>query len=89
VKEWLNEQQITVLEWSAQSPDLNPIKNNWCEMDATLTALKMTTLNQLKDEMHRIWLKIPKDRCMKLVESMTGRVRACYYAKGGSEILII
>jgi hypothetical protein len=26
VKEWLNEQQITVLDWPAQSPDLNPIE---------------------------------------------------------------
>ncbi|MDQ5930221.1 MAG: hypothetical protein QG594_2008 [Bacteroidota bacterium] len=83
ISEWFIENGITTLPWPAKSPDLNPIEHVWSWIDAQLVSAKMTTLDELKEELHRLWLTIPREMCMKLVESMPGRVRACYLAKGG------
>ncbi len=35
-KEWLKKKQIKVLEWSSQSPELNPIQNLWRKLKGLL-----------------------------------------------------
>ena len=83
VRDWLAEKDINVLPWCARSPDLNPIENIWSWMDRKLCKATLTTVDQLKEAVDKLWLEIPMEICMNLIESMPKRVRACFKAKGG------
>jgi hypothetical protein len=83
VNEWFNEQNIEVLPWCARSPDLNPIEHLWSFMDAKMVKTKVTSIEHLKEVLHKEWLAIPTEYVQKLIESMPKRVLACYKAKGG------
>ncbi|CAF0915392.1 unnamed protein product [Brachionus calyciflorus] len=83
VSDWFKEQNIEVLPWCARSPDLNPIENLWSYMDAKMVNTKVTSIEHLKEVLHKEWLKIPTEYVKKLIESMPKRVLVCYKAKGG------
>ncbi len=44
---------------------------------------KVTSIEHLKEVLHKEWLAIPTEYVQKLIESMPKRVLACYKAKGG------
>jgi transposase len=83
ISKWLTENKITLLPWPPKSPDLSPIESIWQWIDRQLVPIQMITVDELKEAIQRIWLQVPKEMCMSLVESMPKRVRACYAAKGG------
>ena len=83
VKTWFDENNITLLDWPSKSPDLNPIENIWSWIDHNFVKSKLTNVEQLKEEILRLWLQVPREMCMRLVESMPKRIRACIRAKGG------
>ena len=71
-QEWLRDKPLNVLEWTSQSPDLNPIEHLWRDL---------TELERIcKEE----WEKLPKYRCAKLVASYQRRLEAVIAAKGAS-----
>ena len=68
------------------SPDLNPIENVWHHIKEVV-AKNHTTITS-KDELRRtvlkIWNEFPQDKWNYLVESMPDRMKAVIKAKGGS-----
>ena len=75
-----------MLPWPAQSPNLNPIKNLWNEVDKKVRNLsnQPKNLEDLERKVKNAWRSIPLEYIQKLVESMTRRIQACIAAEGGA-----
>lgn len=81
---WMNAHNIEVLEWPANSPDLNPIENIW--NDIKFMIRKANTLPRTKDELKSLilqfWEGFPAARCQKLISSMSRRCESVIKSKG-------
>ncbi len=79
-KSWLNDHGVGVLDWPANSPDLNPIEN-------LLGIVKRKKRNkrpkhQMSATVKETWASIPPQQCHKLITSMPRRIEAVIKAKG-------
>jgi hypothetical protein len=78
------EQDIKLLDWPAQSPDLNPIEHTWDHLKNCLLGHERapTRVHQLWDRVVVEWGKISVEECQKWIESMPRRIQAVIKAKG-------
>jgi transposase len=83
MKEYFMENNINVLEWPAQSPDLNPIEHIWSWMKQQLSQIGIKDKADLKNKLMALWKEIPPDLLKNVVNSMTKRISAVISAKGG------
>lgn len=85
-KQYLEEQEMEVLPWPAQSADLNPIENIWYYLKTQLgrRATRPTSIHQLWDFIMEEWELIPVEFIQRLYESMPARVEAVFQARGGN-----
>lgn len=79
---WLQRNNITVLYWPAQSPDLNPIENLWKIVKDKLQEVKPTNKHELWVAVQQAWYSISNETCRNLVDSMPKRCRAVLEKKG-------
>ena len=84
-KKWFQDNNINVLQWPAQSPDLNPIEHLWHHLKKKLREYDEPTggVVELWERVQVQWDNIAKEECQKLIESMPNRVKAVIKAKGG------
>ena len=73
---WFQTNKIKVMEWSAQSPDLNPIENLWGDIKNAVSEAKPRNAEELWNVVKSSWAGIPVHRCQKLVDSMQHRCEA-------------
>lgn len=85
VMDWLKKENVPLLPWPAQSPDLSPIEHLWDELDRRIRARKILpkNLTELKAALQEEWATIPSPIYQKLASSMGNRVSAVIAAKGG------
>jgi hypothetical protein len=81
-KEYIQDQGISLLNWPAQSPDLNPIENLWSILDNKCSSRHCTTVANLFRTLKDEWDRIPVETLEKLVDSMPARIDAVIAAKG-------
>lgn len=82
VKKWLVDNEINVLKWPSQSPDLNPIENLWALVKAKVKRRKPRNPRELEDIAKEEWFNIPVDVCRNLVMSYRKRLEAVIKNKG-------
>ncbi len=81
-KSWFNDHGVTVLDWPANSPDLNPIENLWGIVKRKMRDTRPNNADELKATVKETWASIPPQQCHKLITSMPCRIEAVIKAKG-------
>ncbi len=81
-KSWFNDHGVTVLDWPANSPDLNPIENLWGIVKRKMRDTRPNNADDLKAAIKATWASIPPQQCHKLITSMPRRIEAVIKAKG-------
>ncbi len=81
-KNWFNDHVVTVLDWPANSPDLNPIENLWGIVKRKMRDTRPNNADELKATVKETWASIPPQQCHKLITSMPRRIEAVIKAKG-------
>lgn len=76
---------ITLLDWPPQFPDLNPIEHLWQHIKLELCKFPTQAKGvwQIWDKVTEVWGKIEPEVCQRLIESMPRRLEAVIKAKGG------
>ena len=83
--QWFEDNDIQLLLWPAQSPDLNPIEHLWVHLKRTLQGYPTPPkgVHELWERVEEEWNGISAETCQNLIESMPRRIKAVIKAKGG------
>src|SRR5713101_766101 len=84
-KKWMEDHNISLLDWPPQSPDLNPIEHLWKHIKSELTKYPTQPKGvwEIWERVAEVWDKIRPEVCQNLIESMPRRVKQVIKAKGG------
>ncbi len=66
-KSWFNDHGVIVLDWPANSPDLNPIENLWGIVKRKMSDTRPNNADDLKATVKETWASIPPQQCHKLI----------------------
>uniref|UniRef100_A0A9J8CU48 Tc1-like transposase DDE domain-containing protein n=1 Tax=Cyprinus carpio carpio TaxID=630221 RepID=A0A9J8CU48_CYPCA len=79
---WFKDHGIPVLNWPANSPDLNPIENLWGIVKRKMRYARPKNAEELKATIRATWALITPEQCHRLIDSMPRCIAAVIQAKG-------
>ena len=81
---WIEEQNLNLLPWAPQSPDLNPIEHLWNLIKAKLSNKRPSSREELWKLVQSEWYSVSPEDCRKRVHNMNKRVMQVLKANGGN-----
>ena len=69
-KTWLRQNRVTVMDFPAASPDLNPIENVWQVVKDRVEKLEPKDMGEWKRVIHETWTELSEELIDNLVNSM-------------------
>jgi transposase len=82
VRTWLHNNGISLLDFPAYSPDLNPIENLWNDLARRVEARPASTVEELQNVIAEEWERTSQALLRKLARSMPKRCQAVIDAHG-------
>lgn len=84
-QQWIKANKLEVLNWPANSPDLNPIEHVWSYLKQSVYSSNTppSSIHELWQQVQDKWNEIPLDYIKELYGSMPNRIQAVKRAKGG------
>ena len=73
--EYFDEACVECIDWSAQSPDMNPIEHLWRMVMFKLKSWTTSNIEERKEQIREVWSEISPNFTKKLVEIMP---KSCY-----------
>ncbi|GFV21842.1 putative transposase like protein [Trichonephila clavipes] len=85
IKAFLTKQNIPLLYWPGNSPDMNPLENVWELMKREVAKDVITNKTQLLERIIHVWNHHPQmqETVQSCIDSMPCRIEALIVAKGG------
>ncbi len=83
-KSWFNDHGVTVLDWPANSSDLNPIENLWDIVKRKMRDTRPNNTDDLKAAIKATCAFVTPEQCHRLIDSMPRCVDPVIHAIGGS-----
>lgn len=82
MKKWFEDNNIDVMKWPSQSPDLNPIENLWRILKINVHKRNPQNIKELKAFCVEEWNRITPETCKKFTRNYAKRLHAVKQSKG-------
>ena len=83
VQQWFHNENVTVMEWPAQSPDLDPIENMWDHLKRFVHEKNPANMGELWTAINDVWKEFRHNCLVNLIDTMPRRCEEVIKAKGG------
>lgn len=82
VKRWFEDNNVRIMGWPSQSPDLNPIEHLWQDVKRSLKGERFKRKEELFEKVKEKWTRTPIEKIHTLIESMPRRCKAVIESNG-------
>lgn len=79
---WFQDNFVTVIDWPAASPDLNPIENVWQVIKDKVEKLEPVSINDWRTTIQQTWASLDDLYLDNLIDSMPRRLEQCVRRNG-------